>query len=151
MSYDLLVFHDNGEGRPMSLSLLGDTAHGMAVTGILKGCQRFFLELFTVSGSLRGLPHRGCPFMQDAWSGLWQTPSDVQASFAASLMTIRQNLRADILDADPAEERFADAQLLDVQTVKDATKLFIRYVSAAGTARVVEAPVPFSAISRRQT
>jgi hypothetical protein len=148
---DLLVFHPSGSesSQPLSLSLAGSSASGLGVTGILKVIQRFFLELFTVRGTLRGLPNRGCSFMADAWQGLWQTPVEVQSSFAAALSQIKLNLRADIAATDPADEQFETAELADIQLAADTVKLYIRLFTKAGDSRIVLAPLPLTAVTRR--
>src|SRR6056300_791247 len=105
---DLLVFHGDNPGVPLAMSLNGNTVHGLVISGIRKLIQRFFLELFTVQGSLRGLPNRGCSFISDGWTGLWTTHTDIMGSFSAAVVSIKSNLLADQYDDDPLDEQLAD-------------------------------------------
>jgi hypothetical protein len=144
-SWNLHLLHSVGDRRPLNISL-ANGPHGAAVTGVLKLMQWFVMELFTVPGSLRGRPDRGCEFMVDAWRGIWRTPADVQASFTAALVTIKRNRLADETDDLPPEEKFVDATLLEATAQTDSVFLRIRIETEAGEPKIIEQPVKFSSL-----
>lgn len=117
--YDYLALQNV---KPKGDNLLGlelfnaDTA-GKICVGVQKLAQRWLLEFLTESGSMPGAPNRGCNFMRAARTGRLRTVLNVQTLFAASNMVVRRNLLAEETSEMPADERFADAELLNTVVV----------------------------------
>jgi len=140
---DLLAFDNMDPVQETRLvqALIMPGGSGAMITGVQKLAHRFLIELLTVEGTLQYLPDRGCSFMADANSGVWRVPADVQASFAAALFTIRQNLQAEEDIEDPDEERFDDAELLNVRIGGGEASIQVRIVSLAGDEVEVILPI----------
>lgn len=141
---DLLAYSGarTGAGEvQLTMALAQPGEGGQITTGIQKLSQRVLLEALTEKGSLRYLPLRGCDFMREARLGFFQTPMDVLASFSASLVDIQQNLQAEESDDDPADERFASAEILAVTLVDGNASVTVRVLSLAGTSRDIIAPL----------
>jgi hypothetical protein len=130
----------SGEAQvQMELALPGEG--GQITTGIQKLAQRFLLELLTEKGSLLYWPSRGTDFFKEARLGYFHTPLDVLASISAALVDIEQNLQLEESETDPADERYASAEVLAVTLNAGNASVTIRVTSRAGTSRVVIQPL----------
>ena len=140
---DLLLFDDAAAVGDVEVSqaLISPGRNGAEITGIVKAVQRFMLELCTIVGTMPYAPKRGCRFMADARSGYWRTPDDVNASFNASMIAVKDNLIADQTASDPPDECFADATLTLVSINLDSVSITIAYTSQAGTSRNIVYPL----------
>jgi len=126
----------------LSQDLLRTGEGGFVCVGIQKLAQRWLIEFLTIRGSMKYKPDRGCDFMQEVRSQALRTEQDVYAAFLASRRQVANNLRAEDLEADPADERYADAELLSVVIRPDRTMvLTVQITSAAGTTRQVILPL----------
>ena len=114
---------------------------GEMIAGIEKLVQRFTIELLTELGSLTYLPARGSTFMLDARAGIWQTAGDVQASFAAAILTVADNLIKEESVNDPSDERFAAAILDSVSLLGDSVTLHVQVTSSAGASFTALLPI----------
>lgn len=114
---------------------------GEICTGMQKLAQRFLLELFTETGSLKYQPTRGCYFMKQANGGELRTPFDVYAAFSAALVSIETNLLLDETELDPADELYASAEVLALTLAGDTVSITIKLTSQAGTSREVILPI----------
>ena len=143
---DLLLF-DNasivGDARlTPALALPGQS--GALIAGIELLVQRFLLELLTDVGSIKYLPTRGCTFLMDARRGMWRTPADIESSFSAALLDVRNNLQADEEDTDPLDERFKNAVLTKTALSGDYAAITIELTSMAETSRTIVYPLRVS-------
>ena len=140
---DLLAYQGApGVGEVLTVQALAQSTNsGQICTGIQKLAQRFLLELFTETGSIAYLPTRGCQFMEDARLGLFSNQFDVLASFSASLVDIKRNLQSEETESDPNDERFSDAEAVNVVFQPGSAAITVKITSLAGTSRQVIAPL----------
>lgn len=140
---DVLAFQGGQPGQNVEMDqvLVPDDLGGYAVTGIEKLVQRFLIMLLTEKGTIRYLPEAGTRFMIDARRGNWRITTDVTQSFASAMVDIGRQMAALETASDPADERFASAELLTVTLTGDSVMISVRLHSAAGTSRVFIAPV----------
>lgn len=123
-------------------SVLRDGEGGQVCVGVQKLAQRWLIEFLTIRGSMKYKPDRGCDFMAEVRSQALRTEADVYAAFLASRSQVAANLRAEDLPTDPADERYANAELLSVVIRPDRTMvLTVQITSAAGSARKVILPL----------
>lgn len=140
---DLLAFQSSGTGASRRLEqALVDGATSSVIAGIQKLSQRFLMTLLTDRGSMLYLPLLGTRFLTDARAGQWRTAADVRQSFYSALLDVRRQLVPAETDADPNDERFANAVLTSVSLVAGGATLGIRLSSRAGTARTIITPIP---------
>jgi hypothetical protein len=122
--------------------LLRPLEGGQVCVGVQKLAQRWLIEFLTIRGSMKYKPDRGCDFMREVRSQALRTESDVYAAFMAARSQVANNLRAEDLATDPADERYAGAELLSVVIRPDRTVvLTVEITSAAGTSRKVILPL----------
>lgn len=153
--YDYLALQNTaprGETR-LGLELFNKNTSGQITTGIQKLVQRWLLEFMTETGSMPGLPTRGCNFMRAAQTGVFRTQINVRSEFSLADMRIRRNLQAEETDAMPNDERFDSAQItsisilpgFDVSQKSGTTAIFlslgVKIVSRAGDSRTVILPI----------
>lgn len=100
--------------KKLGLELFNEKTSGAITTGIQKLAQRWLLEFMTEQGSMPGLPERGTNFMRAARTGQFSVPITVRAQFAAANLIVTRNLRNEETDDMPPDERFSDAELLNV-------------------------------------
>ena len=117
---------------------------GKITTGIQKLAQRFILELFTETGSQFYFPGRGTRFLTEARRGVLRTPADIFASFSRALVDIKRNLQLEESDADPSDERYQDAVILEVTFVNGVASVKVFIFSQAGGSRQVILPINVS-------
>lgn len=139
--------------KKLGLELFNKNAPGAITTGIQKLAQRWLLEFMTERGSMPGLPDRGTNFMRAARTGQFRVPINVRAQFALANVIIRRNLGAEETDATPTDERFLDAELLnvailpgfDVSQASGTTAAFlslgVKIISLAGDSREIILPI----------
>jgi hypothetical protein len=139
--------------RKLGLELFNEKTSGAITTGIQKLAQRWLLEFLTESGSMPGLPNRGSNFMRAARTGQFRSPISVQAQFASADMEISRNLKAEETNSMPDDERFAEAELLnvavlpgfDVNQASGTTAAFlslgVKITSRAGDSREIILPI----------
>jgi hypothetical protein len=141
------------QDKKLGLELFNKSTSGAITTGIQKLAQRWLLEFLTESGSMPGLPRRGTNFMRAARTGQFRVPINVRAQFASANLVIRRNLRAEETASTPDDERFADAELLniailpgfDVNQASGTTAAFlslgVKITSRAGDSREIILPI----------
>jgi hypothetical protein len=139
--------------KKLGLELFNSKTSGAITTGIQKLAQRWLLEFLTEVGSIPGLPNRGTNFMRAARTGQFRVPINVQAQFAAANILVNRNLKAEETENTPDDERFADAELLnvailpgfDVSQASGTTAAFlslgVKITSQAGDSREVILPI----------
>lgn len=139
--------------KKLGLELFNKTTSGALTTGVQKLAQRWLLEFMTEQGSMPGLPNRGTNFMRAARTGQFRVPINVRGQFAAANMIIARNLRAEETDSMPDDEKFADAELLnvailpgfDVSQASGTTAAFlslgVKIISQAGDTRDIILPI----------
>ena len=139
--------------RKLGLELFNKNTSGAITTGIQKLAQRWLLEFMTERGSMPGLPNRGTNFMRAARTGQFRVPINVRAQFASANIAIRRNLRAEETNTTPDDERFADAELLnvailpgfDVSQASGTTAAFlslgVKIISRSGDSREIILPI----------
>ena len=79
--------------------------------------------------------------MEDARLGLFSNQFDVLASFSASLVDIKRNLQSEETESDPNDERFSDAEAVNVVFQPGSAAITVKITSLAGTSRQVIAPL----------
>lgn len=122
--------------------LLRPLEGGQVCVGIQKLAQRWLIEFLTIRGSMKYKPDRGCDFMQEVRSQSLRTENDIYSGFLASRSQVAANLRAEDVETDPADERYAGSELLSVVIRPDRTMvLTVEITSAAGTSRKVILPL----------
>jgi hypothetical protein len=141
--YDVLAYRDGTSSGEVELDQhLVDTGSGGEIcTGIQKLAQRYLLELLTETGSMQYQPVRGCDFMIEARSGYWQSSLDVNSSFSSAKVDIAANLRAEESLEDSDDEKYKDAELINVQFVPGYANITIRLTSQAGSTREFITPI----------
>lgn len=115
---------------------------GKVVTGIQKLVQRFLLEFLKERGS-DPYSARGTTFMIEARSGYLNSVTDIHLAFSGAVLQAGINLQEEESDSDPDEERYASAELVQVQFVYGSAKLWIKLLSRAGEDRAIILPVEF--------
>jgi len=127
--------------RQLIQTLVVPGGSGALHTGIQKLAHRFLIELITVQGSLQYLPARGTPFMTDAFRGAWRTAADVQSSFSLAKFIAKQNLQGEESPDDPDDERYADAEMLNIFIEADSVSISVRVISLAGSSIDIIFPI----------
>jgi len=130
-----------GKSAQVTQTLVLDGKGGELIAGIEKLVQRFTIELLTEYGSLTYLPRRGCSFISDSRTGMWQTSGDVSSSFATALLAVADNLSGEESTSDPTDERFSSATLESVALLGDSVTLHVNVVSMAGTTFTALMPI----------
>ena len=139
--------------KKLGLELFNKDTSGNLTTGIQKLAQRWLLEFMTEVGSMPGLPDRGTNFMRAGRTGQFRVPINVQAEFAAAELNIRRNLQGEESVDMPDDERYAEAEILniailpgfDVTQASGTTAAFlslgVKITSRAGDFREVVLPI----------
>lgn len=150
MSYagrDVDIVAYAGASTSGEVTLLQDLAQpnlgGEICTGIQKLVQRFVIKLFTIAGSVKYLPAKGCEFLTDVYSGKLRSSADVFLSFSVAIADMRRQFSAEDLLMAFDDEKFQSAVLTKVQLSGDGIVLYITLTSQAGTA--AQAILPISA------
>lgn len=139
--------------KKLGLELFNASTSGSLTTGIQKLAQRWLLEFMTERGSMPGFPKRGTNFMRAGRTGQFRVPISVRAQFSAANLIVRRNLRNEETDDMPDDERFGDAELLnvailpgfDVSQASGTTAAFlslgVKITSRAGESREIILPI----------
>jgi len=141
--YDYLAFRNvapRGD-RQLGMFLYDDNDNGQICVGAQKLAQRWALEFLTETGSMPGLPDRGCTFMTRARQGRLRTQADVIAAFNTSGLAITRNLRNEEYADMPLDEQFRSADLLSVAVLPGYTELHVMITSRAETTRSLILPI----------
>lgn len=120
---------------------------GYICTGIEKLIQRWVIEFFTKQGSMPFQPNRGSTFMTAFSQGELQIEADLIAEFGFAADQIFNNIVAATSENAPPEEILQTAVLNEISILADQLRLTVTITSAAGTARQVILPIPFSVIN----
>jgi hypothetical protein len=112
------------------------------ISGPAKVAQRWLLRFLTELGSMPLAPAEGCSFVTLLRQGVLESEMDVYAAFAAAALTIDPLMQADILSTDLLNERYAGAELQDVQ-VDDSGHLTLSVtVSTAASSINISVGIP---------
>lgn len=143
-SVDVLAYDGsqiNGTDVLLSQTLAAPGTSGKIVTGILKLSQRYTLELLTEKGSMPYWPSRGNDFITQARQGYLRTSIEALAAFSAAAIDIKRNLQSEELSTDPLDERFSDAQMLNMLVSPGKMVFQVNVISLAGSSRKVILPI----------
>lgn len=116
-------------------ALAPERTSGAIVTGVQKVSQRFLTELLKEQGSQPFRPDEGTTFLLEAKEGRFQTQADVLGAFARGVVEARRVIQADESDDDPSDERFVDAEVLEVFVAPGTAVIKFRIVTQAGADR----------------
>ena len=130
-----------GGERQLEPELVGSDHGGRITAGIQKLVQRFLILLLTEKESVPHYPERGCEFLTDARTGVFQTPLDVFTSFSSALVDIEQQLKAVELPTDPSDERYESAEVIAVSLSVGSATVRVQLNSRAGTSYDFLAPI----------
>lgn len=153
--YDYLALQNTGPAaeRLLGLELFNEQTSGKLCVGIQKLAQRWLLEFFTETGSMPGLPERGCNFLAVARGGGFRSQINVRGAFADAEAIIQRNLLDEEYEGMPADERLASAELVSIsispETIKSEktatsivfVSLTVKITSQAGESREVIVPI----------
>ena len=143
---DLLIFQGVEEFGDQQIETGWGNA-GELCTGIQKVAQSWTILFLTDRGTVLNEPLRGSSFVPTVRSGAIQVDEDVPAEFAIAAAQVSRTMTADALDQNlEDDETLARAELLDYSVDSIAARLYlrVRLWSAAGEARTVFLPIPFS-------
>lgn len=121
---------------------------GKVVTGIWRLVQRFLLTFLEVPDTVtydyrnNGIV-RGTRFMSDLRNGYLRTDAQIFSSFALSVIQAAQQLKAEELSTDPADEKFKEARLISTAISNGSIALTVRVYSQSDDVTVV---VPISTV-----
>ena len=141
---DVLAFRGQ---TPTGTALLAQdllSGGGQICTGIVKLAQWFVLELLRIQGSAPFDADGGTLFYQRLASGRFRTDTDVYVAFGFAVGDITARARQVETAATPLDEQFAAAVLDAVTVAPGKVTLHVALTSAAGTARQVILPIPFT-------
>ena len=125
----------------LSLQLFSKEITGQVCTGPQKLAQRWLLEFLTETGSMPGLPNRGCTFMTKVRQGTLRTYSDVWTAFVFGAYQTSVTLLNEEDDTWPDDERLLRAELLSLTFFPGYANLNIQIISRAGNSRAVILPI----------
>lgn len=121
--------------------LLQFSERGEITTGVQKLAQRFFMLLFTPKGSIPYASETGSDFLPALASGGLRAPADVYTAFSAALVDVREQLLAQELTTDPADEKFEEAEIVSLRLTTDVVYIVVRLTTVAGDATQYIAPL----------
>lgn len=141
--YDFLAFRNVAPGRErqLGLALYSADSSGQICVGIQKLAQRWVLEFLTETGTLRGLPERGCAFMASLRTRNLRTPQDIVFAFNAAALEIERQLKNEEYPEMPDDERYESASLTNVTFYPGYLALNVMIESVAGEARAAILPI----------
>lgn len=114
---------------------------GRAVTGILKLAQHVLLELNTVRGSHPFAPKKGTSLLTFVRQGRIRNEIDAHVFFQYSVGELQQNLIADELADEPADEKFSRLEVLSLTFTPVRLTYQLELTSRAGSTRELLLPV----------
>jgi len=141
--YDYLGLRDGSPVKEtrLGLELFNKTTSGQICTGVQKLAQRWLLEFMTETGSMPGLPDRGCDFMRYVRQGRLRTQLEVQALFSSAELDIHRNLQREEYDGMPDDERISSAELLSTAILPGYLQIRVKINNKQGDTREVIVPV----------
>lgn len=141
--YDFLALQNVSPDRETKLGLELFTAEGegQICVGIQKLAQRWLLEFLTETGSMPGLPTRGCNFMTLVRRGVLRSQADLTVAFSFASYDVTAALSNEEDNTWPDDERIVTAELLSVAFLPGYANLRVNIISRAGTARAIILPV----------
>jgi hypothetical protein len=125
----------------LGLELFNASSNGQICTGVQKLAQRWLLEFMTETGSMPGLPDRGCEFMVHVRQGRLRTQIEIQALFSATELDVRRNLQREEYDDMPDDERLAFAELLSSAILPGYVQIRVKINNRLGDTREIIVPV----------
>ena len=141
ITYDIAAYQPpDVAGQPYVAGFSTATSLGRLVTGLEKLAQRFLLELMTESGSIPFATGRGSSFVPSISRGVL-SEIDVQIAFGVAMLQVTSNLQVEETDDDPDDERFANAQVSDMQLLEGGVKLNITLSNRSGQSGSVSIPL----------
>lgn len=149
-TYDAAAYQPTASG-PWVAGLATRTSTGRAISGAEKLVQRFLLELMTETRSMQFAPNRGCSFLTSIRRGGLLAESDVFAAFNMAVLDVTNNLAIEEGPADPPEERFNGANLVQISLDGSSIYLKIAVHNQAGQSGVLTFPISLIPNSRGLT
>ena len=128
-------------GLPLVPSLFGEDGLSSALSGPLKVCQQFLVDLFTIAGSIPHEPDRGVDFYAQLLSGKARTVLDVRLAFSAAGLTIRNRWNTLLTGQEADDEILQKATLVGAWIDADKLTLRINITTQAGDGVKVELPI----------
>lgn len=142
-TYDVAAFQTNINSPAPVPQELWDLAggDGMLITGIVKLCQMFLLEIFTVRGSMPFEPDRGSSLLTFVRTGKIRSDIDAHVYFQYAVQEVKQNLIAEEDANTPDDERLSSVEVLSVAFTYEQLTYRVKLNSVAGSSRVVSVPL----------
>lgn len=125
----------------LGLELFNVDDNGQICVGTQKLAQRWLLEFMTASGSMPGMPARGCDFMTYVMQGRLRTTLELQALFSATELDVRKNLQQEEYVGMPDDERLNYAELLGSAVFPGYLTISVKINSVAGDSRKIIVPI----------
>jgi len=142
---DVLAFQGaTATGSALLEQALLGSAGASICAGVQKLAQRWVIAFLQDKGSAVCDAGRGATFMPRAKAGLLRTELDVRQAFAIAAADVSTQLKEAEAEADPADERLDEAELLDIGLVLGGLTLSVRVTSLAGNSRTPLLPIPLS-------
>jgi len=145
-TYDVAAFQTDPANTgvvPQELWSL-TSGDGLLVTGIIKLCQRFLLELFTVKGSIPFDTDRGSSLLTFVRQGNIRNDIDAYIYFQFAVQEVKQYLQSQELATDDPDEQFQTLTIDSVAFSYTAITYHVTLTSNAGSSRVVSVPLTTS-------
>ena len=142
-SLDLVAFSET-DRQPSSIliqDLAGEERTGQLCKGIKKVSQRFLLLFFLIRGTKLHDAEAGCDFLHQVLTGQIRTVTDIEFAFLLAESQIREQIRQEELDTDPADERISRVTLRNI-TFTPGAELILRVTltTVAGNTAVFTLP-----------
>ena len=143
MTYDLAIFVPGPSlAVPSKMQLFDATDPGLVVTGIVKLAQRFLLTLLTPVGSRPFAPASGTRLLPTIRTGNIANELDARMAMLFAISDAEMQLvNEEDPTTDPADERFLNAEVLQVSFLSRGISYTLRLTSRAGTTREVTLPL----------
>jgi hypothetical protein len=95
-------------------SIMDEDSTGEICTGVQKLVQRFLITLLNEKGSIKYKPTIGTNFMQEIRLGRVRTETDIQGIFSLAELATKEQMLAEELATDPADERYKQTVLAGI-------------------------------------
>ena len=95
----------------------------------------------TETGSMPGLPERGCEFMRYVRQGRMRTQLEIQSLFSSAELDIHRNLQREEYDGMPDDERINSAELLASAILPGYLQIRVKINNRQGDTREIIVPV----------
>lgn len=139
---DIKSFHRLPNGQIVQ-SLADETTSGELVSSTEKLVQKFYILLMEQRGSVPYLPRQGTIFMNRFSNGNFVDDADVFVNFAAAMVDLGPQLRAENTVNDPPDERFVRAVVERVFITADEVDMQVRIDTQNGEGTTVLIPLRF--------